>query len=191
MDPRNVPLHDGDSGWLFGALATDEERASITGLLLEADDLVYRAGQAFGDDPDARIADTPLNRFYYQRLGPGPDMPTAVLMAEGGTDPIRTTIVCAPRDPRHPERGGPILHQGPPWRIDAWITLQCDVDPRTCSGHEVIAWRGASVGSATDAARHIRAAAAWMLEVASSEHVDSLRARDTQRGHAPIAARSD
>jgi hypothetical protein len=182
MDPRNVPLPDGVVGWVFpGVVAAEAER--VAAILTEADDILHRAGQIQGAAADATVGGVPLNRFYYQRLGPEPDFTATVLMAEGGHDLIETFVGCLPG-------GGPIAAPGPPWRVFATITLPCDSDAASWHRHEVLLWEREHAQNPLDAAHQVLAAASWVLDHASDTPA-ALRQLDPLRGHQPLPEHRD
>lgn len=183
MDPRNVPLAAGHVSWIFPAILDTAEAARIATTLAEADDTLYRAGQFQGADADASIGGIPLNRFYYQRLGPQPDFTATALMAEGGHGQIETFIGCIPGS-------GSTATPGPPWRVHAIIDLPCDLDPESWHRHQVLVFEPEPAQTPLDAAHHILAAAVWILNHAHDTPT-ALRMIDPHRGHEPIPQRRD
>lgn len=174
---RDVVLLDGDVRWLFPTLTDPAEQIRVRDVLQAADDAVYRLGQLLGAPADAQVRGIPLNRLVYQRLGPEPEFPVTVLMAEGGTGQILTDLFCAPPGP------GPYRCSGPSWRVDATIALSCDVDPQSCSGHEIDTRFGPIVDTPAEAAAEVQAAAEWLLQRLAHETEQSLLAGDRRLRH--------
>lgn len=114
------------------------------------------SGSGWGQDP-THVKGVPLNRLYYQRLGPEPELPVTVLLAEGGSDQIFVSVVCAPAG------NAPYLRPGPPWQVNTTISISCDSDPKSCTGHEIDTRTGRPVGSAIEAAAEVLAATEWLL----------------------------
>jgi hypothetical protein len=192
MDPRNVLLGCGDVRWVFPILAEVAELDAVCHALAAADELIFCVGQVLGARPDAEIGGVPMNRFYYQRLGPEPDYPVSILIAEGGSDTISVSVLCLPGDPdKGTRRSAPLLEPGPPWWVDAAISVSCDSDPMTCAGHDISTWSGMLQQNPVAAAEEVMAAAAWLRDLVANETEESLRARDPNRGHTPVPRRRD
>lgn len=173
---REVPLPLGEIGWLFPALAHRTEHQRVQHLLQAADEALYRLGQRPGARPDARLWDVPLNRFYYQRLGPEPEFPATILAGEGGSDRTCVDVLCAPAD------HGPYLRPGPPWQVHATVSLRCDSDSIGCDGHQVDARPGPPVETPV----------AWLLQRLANETEDSQRRTRHKRTPRPLSSlRSD
>lgn len=189
MTARTVPLPVGDVDWLFPTQADGADRAErerVRQLLDAADEDLHGLGQRLGADPDARLWDVSLNRFYYQRLGPEPEFPVTILVGEGGADRICVEVVLAPAGP------GPFHSPGPPWQIRTTVFLRCDsADPGCSHGHVVDARTGPPVETPLAAAGEVRAATRWLLNRLAGETEDSLRAHDPDRGHPPTPQRPD
>jgi hypothetical protein len=183
---RVLVLARGDLTWLFPTLTDPAEHNRVRELLEAADDAFYRSGKRLGAQPDAQLWDVPLNRFYYQRLGPGPVPPVAILVGEGGTDRIRTQVLLTPAG------HGPYLRPGPPWQADARVFLRCDsADPGCGEGHVVDARTSPPALTPVAAAVEVRAATEWLLRRLANETESSLRAQDPDRGHPPAPQRVD
>jgi hypothetical protein len=182
---RDIPLPQGEIGWLFPARADRTECDHIRHLLEAADETLFRLGQRLGARPDAKLWGVPLNRFRYQRLGPEPEFPVTVLVGEGGSDQIWLDVLCAPAG------SGPYQHPGPPWQVHTTISLVCDSDPTGCGGHEIAARTSPHVETPLGAATEVQAATAWLLERLAHETEDTLRKHDPNHRHPPVPRRRD
>jgi hypothetical protein len=192
VDLRSVALPTGDVRWVFPSLAEEAELNAVRQALVAADDIVYRVGQVLGARSDAEIGGVPINRFYYQRLGPEPDLPVTVLVAEGGSDQIEVCVLCAPGDVGQPmRRPVPYRRPGPPWLVEAWVSVSCESDPSACGSHVVCLWPGELQDHPVATALEVQMAAAWLLELVTHETEISLRARDSRRGHLPLPQHRD
>jgi hypothetical protein len=186
MASREVPLPLGEIGWLFPTLADRAEHERVRQLLDAADEVLYRLGQRLGAQPDARLWNVLLNRFYYQRLGPEPDFPITILAGEGGADRICVEVVLTPAGLV------PFHKPGPPWQIHTTVFLQCDsADPGCGRGHLVDARTSPLVETPIAAALEVQAATAWLLQRLADETEESLRTHDPDRGHPPTPRRLD
>jgi hypothetical protein len=126
MADWEVPLPLGEVSWLFSALADRAEHDRVRRLLGSADDAFYRLGQRLGAQPDARLWNVPLNRFYYQRLGSEPVFPVTILVGEGGADQICVDVLLTPVG------RGPYQRPGPPWQVHTSVFLRCDSPDPGC-----------------------------------------------------------
>jgi hypothetical protein len=184
VDTRNIPLPKGEIRWVFPNLADTTESEAVRQALLDADATLHRVGRVLGADADHEVLGIPMNRIYFQRLGPEPDYPVTVLMAEGGSDQVEVFVLCTPGDAERPSRRpGQHRRPGPPWLVDAGISVSCDSG--TCAGHPVSHWSGVLRDDPVATASDVRAAAAWLLDQVTQESEMSLRARDPLRGHDP------
>jgi hypothetical protein len=185
MSSREIPLPLGEIGWLFPALADQMEHQRVQHLLQAADEALYRLGQQLGARPDARLWNVPLNRFYYQRLGPEPEFPSTILAGEGGSGQLRIDVLCTPAG------CGPYLRPGPPWQVHTTIFLRCDSDSIGCGRHQVDARTSPPVQTPIAAATEVHAATAWLHQRLANQTEDSLRMQDPDREHPPAHRRRD
>jgi hypothetical protein len=177
---REVPLPLGEIGWLFPTLADHAEHKRVRQLLQAADEALYRLGQRLGAQPDAQLWNVPLNRFYYQRLGPEPEFPVTILAGEGGADQICVDVLLAPAG------HGPYHRPGPPWQVHTTVFLRCDSDGTGCGLHHQVDTRTSSLFETPIAATtEVQAATAWLLQRLANETEESLRRHDPDRGHPP------
>jgi hypothetical protein len=182
VTPREVPLPLGEIGWLFPDPA---EHRRIRQLLQAADDVLHRLGQRLGAPPDAQLWNVALNRFYFQRLGPAPELPITVLMGEGGHGQICVTVLLAPAG------SAPYYRPGPPWQVDTTIYLRCDAGDAGCGLHQVDARTSPLLDTPIEAATEVRAATAWLSRRLGEETEESLRDHDPGRGHPPMPRGDD
>jgi hypothetical protein len=186
MSSREVPLRLGDMAWLFPTLTDPVESDRARRLLDAADEAFHRLGQRLGAQPDGQLWNVPLNRFYYQRLGPEPERRITILVGEGGADPICAELLLTPAGL------GPYHRPGPPWQTHATVFLRCDsADPGCSRGHLVDARTGPLVETPVAAAVEVEAATTWLSQRLADETEESLRRQDPDRGHPLTPQRPD
>jgi hypothetical protein len=182
---RHVPLPQGDICWLFPTLTDTAEQDTVHRILRATDAVVYQVGEGLNARSDASFMGMPLNRLVYSRLGPEPELPVTLLVAEGWSDQICVDVMLAPVG------RNPFTRPGPPWEVDAMIGVRCDSDPDFCRWHWVEERRVESIGRPMVAATELQLASEWLLQRIREETEQSLRARDPKRGHPPKPRNDD